>query len=250
MYDPQMVQPMRDELTAVGFQELKTREEVDVLFENKEGTSLVFINSVCGCAAGVARPSLVASLENATLPKTLTTAFAGNDAEATERAREYFVGYAPSSPSMALFRDGQLVHMVERHQIEGQSVESLTKVLTSIYDRYCGETVDESIDLFDPMAELEVTVQEAREQIAADSETAILDVREPFEIEKGKIEGSRRVDQELGNVIVRDWPRERQIIVYCEHGERSLRATQYLKQQGFENIRSLKGGYAAWSEAG
>jgi len=250
MYDPQMVQPMRDELTAVGFQELKTREEVDVLFENKEGTSLVFINSVCGCAAGVARPSLVASLENAILPKTLTTAFAGNDAEATERAREYFVGYAPSSPSMALFRDGQLVHMVERHQIEGQSVESLTKVLTSIYDRYCGETVDESIDLFDPMAELEVTVQEAREQIAADSETAILDVREPFEIEKGKIEGSRRVDQELGNVIVRDWPRERQIIVYCEHGERSLRATQYLKQQGFENIRSLKGGYAAWSEAG
>jgi putative YphP/YqiW family bacilliredoxin len=250
MYDPQMVQPMRDELTAVGFQELKTREEVDVLFENKEGTSLVFINSVCGCAAGVARPSLVASLENAILPKTLTTAFAGNDAEATERAREYFVGYAPSSPSMALFRDGQLVHMVERHQIEGQSVESLTKVLTRIYDRYCGETVDESIDLFDPMAELEVTVQEAREQIAADSETAILDVREPFEIEKGKIEGSRRVDQELGNVIVRDWPRERQIIVYCEHGERSLRATQYLKQQGFENIRSLKGGYAAWSEAG
>ena len=249
MYDPQMVQPMRDELTAVGFRELKTREEVDVLFENKEGTSLVFINSVCGCAAGVARPSLVASLENAILPKTLTTAFAGNDAEATERAREYFVGYAPSSPSMALFRDGQLVHMVERHQIEGQSVESLTKVLTSIYDRYCGETVDESIDLFDPMAELEVTVQEAREQIAADSETAILDVREPFEIEKGKIEGSRRVDQELGNVIVRDWPRERQIIVYCEHGERSLRATQYLKQQGFENIRSLKGGFAAWSEA-
>ena len=249
MYDPQMVQPMRDELTAVGFQELKTREEVDALFENKEGTSLVFINSVCGCAAGVARPSLVASLENAILPKTLTTAFAGNDAEATERAREYFVGYAPSSPSMALFRDGQLVHMVERHQIEGQSVESLTKVLTSIYDRYCGETVDESVDLFDPMAELEVTVQEAREQIAADSETAILDVREPFEIEKGKIEGSRKVDQELGSEIVRDWPRERQIIVYCEHGDRSLRATQYLKQQGFENIRSLKGGFAAWSEA-
>ena len=249
MYDPQMVQPMRDELTAVGFQELKTREEVDALFENKEGTSLVFINSVCGCAAGVARPSLVASLENAILPKTLTTAFAGNDAEATERAREYFVGYAPSSPSMALFRDGQLVHMVERHQIEGQSVESLTKVLTSIYDRYCGETVDESVDLFDPMAELEVTVQEAREQIAADSETAILDVREPFEIEKGKIEDSRKVDQELGNEIVRDWPRERQIIVYCEHGDRSLRATQYLKQQGFENIRSLKGGFAAWSEA-
>lgn len=249
MYDPLMVQPMRDELTAVGFQELKTREEVDALLEKQEGTSLVFINSVCGCAAGVARPSLVASLENPILPQNLTTAFAGNDVESTERVREYFVGYAPSSPSVALFREGQLVHMVERHQIEGQSVESLTKLLQSIYDRYCGETVDESVDIFDPLAELEVTVQEAREQIAADSDVAILDVREPFEIEKGKIEGSRKVDQELGNEIVSSWPRERQIIVYCEQGERSMKATQFLKQQGFENIRSLKGGYVAWSEA-
>ncbi len=247
MYDPRMVQPMRDELTAVGFEELKTREEVDALMDKKDETSLVFINSVCGCAAGVARPALVASLDNTIRPQSLTTAFAGNDVEATERVREYFVGYTPSSPSLGVFRDGQLVHMVGRHQIEGQSVESLAKVLTSIYDRYCGEAVDESIDIFDPLADLEVTVQEAREQIAVDSEVAILDVREPFEIEKGKIEGSRKVDQELGNEIVRSWPRERQIIVYCEHGDRSLRATQYLKQQGFENIRSLKGGYAAWS---
>lgn len=247
MYDPLMVQPMREELTNVGFEELKTREDVDALMDKKEGTSLVFINSVCGCAAGVARPALVASLDNTIRPQSLTTAFAGNDTEATERAREYFVGYTPSSPSLGLFRDGQLVHMVERHQIEGQSVESLAKLLTSIYDRYCGEAVDESIDVFDPMADLEVTTEEARELIAADSEVAILDVRESFEIEKGKIEGSRKVDQELGNEIVRSWPRERQIIVYCEHGERSIKATQYLKQQGFENIRSLKGGYVAWS---
>jgi putative YphP/YqiW family bacilliredoxin len=247
MYDPSMVQPMRDELTAVGFQELKTRDDVDALLEKKEGTSLVFINSVCGCAAGVARPSLLASLENSILPQNLTTAFAGNDVEATERAREYFVGYAPSSPGVALFRDGQLVHMVERHQIEGQSVESLTQVLQSIYNRYCGETVDDSVEIFDPLAALEVTVEAAREQIVADPELAILDVREPFEIEKGKIESSKKVDQELGNEIVRSWPRERQIIVYCEHGDRSMKATQFLKQQGFENIRSLKGGYAAWS---
>jgi len=105
------------------------------------------------------------------------------------------------------------------------------------------------MDQTNPLAELEVTVEEAREKMAVDSEVAILDVREPFEIEKGKIEGSRKVDQELGNEIVRSWPRERQIIVYCEHGDRSLRATQYLKQQGFENIRSLKGGFAAWSQA-
>lgn len=246
MYDPLMVQPMRDELTSVGFRELKTQDDVDSLFEKKEGTSLVFINSVCGCAAGVARPSLVSSLENPTLPQNLTTAFAGNDVDATERAREYFVGYAPSSPSVALFRDGNLVHMLERHQIEGQSVESLTKVLTSMYDRYCGDEVDQSVNIFDPLAELEVTVEEAREKITADPDLAILDVREAFEIQKGSIEGSRRVDQELGNEIISSWPRERQMIVYCEHGERSLRATQFLKQHGFENIRSLKGGYVAW----
>ena len=160
MYDPLMVQPMRDELTAVGFQELKTRGDVDALLEKKEGTTLVFINSVCGCAAGVARPSLVASLENPIRPQNLTTAFAGNGAEATERAREYFVGYAPSSPSVGLLRDGQLVHMVERHQIEGQSVESLTQLLQSIYNRYCGETVDESVKVFDPLARHEVRPQD------------------------------------------------------------------------------------------
>ena len=126
-------------------------------------------------------------------------------------------------------------------------MESLTQLLQSIYNRYCGETVDESDDIFDPLAALEVTVEDAREQFSDDPDVAILDVREPFEIEKGKIEGSRKVDQELGNEIVSSWPRERQIIVYCEHGERSLKATQFLKQQGFENIRSLKGGYAAWS---
>ncbi len=88
MYDPRMVQPMRDELTAVGFEELKTREEVDALMDKKDETSLVFINSVCGCAAGVARPALVASLANTIRPQSLTTAFAGNDVEATERVRE------------------------------------------------------------------------------------------------------------------------------------------------------------------
>ena len=137
MYDPQMVQPMRDELTAVGFQELKTREEVDVLFENKEGTSLVFINSVCGCAAGVARPSLVASLENAILPKTLTTAFAGNDAEATERARDYFKPYRPSSPQIALMKDGQLVTMLQRQDIEGQDAVSVGETLSATYKEHC-----------------------------------------------------------------------------------------------------------------
>ena len=92
-------------------------------------------------------------------------------------------------------------------------------------------------------------MEEAKEQISANSDVAILDVREPYEIERGKIERSQRVDEELGNEIVKSWPQEREIIVYCEHGERSLKATQFLKQQGFQNVRSLKGGFAEWSAA-
>ncbi|MDA2925235.1 BrxA/BrxB family bacilliredoxin, partial [Acidobacteria bacterium AH-259-L09] len=157
------------------------------------------------------------------------------------------VGYPPSSPCMALFREGQLVHIIERHQIEGQSVEVLTKMLTSAYNKYCQEKIDESVEIYDPVAELQITVEEARERITANSELALLDVREPYEIERGKIEGSLSVDDELGQQIVSSWPREREIIVYCEHGERSLKATQFLKQKGFENVCSLKGGFAAWS---
>ena len=249
MYDPSMVQPMRDELTQVGFRELRTAEEVDTLMAQKEKTSLVFINSICGCAAGVARPAVIESLQNQVLPENLTTAFAGNDVDAVERARkQYFVGYPPSSPCTALFREGRLVHMIQRHQIEGQSTEVLTKILRSAYDKYCGEEIDESVDIYDPVAELQITVEEARERIPTNSELVFLDVREPNEIERGKIEGALEVNNELGQTIVNSWPRDREIIVYCEHGERSLKATQFLKQQGFENVRSLGGGFAGWSQ--
>ena len=158
MYDPLMVQPMRDELTRVGFSELRTAEAMDALMAQKEKTSLVFINSICGCAAGVARPTVVESLKNEILPGNLSTAFAGNDVEAVARAREYFVGYPPSSPCIGLFREGQLVHMIERHQIEGQTVEVLTKMLTSAYNKYCGEKIDESVEIYDPVAGLQITV--------------------------------------------------------------------------------------------
>lgn len=248
MYDPVMVQPMRDELTQVGFRELKTTEDMDALMTQKEKTSLVFINSICGCAAGIARPAVTESLNNEILPEHLATAFAGNDVEAVARAREYFVGYPPSSPCMALFRGGQLVHMIERHQIEGQSAAVLTRMLTSAYNKYCGEKVDESVEIYDPVAELQITVQEAKQRIPSDSQLALLDVRQPAEVEAGKIEGSLMVDPELVRQIVDTWPRDREIIVYCEHGERSLQATQFLRQKGFENVRSLKGGFALWSE--
>ena len=248
MYDSSMVQPMRDELTRVGFRELRTAEDVDALMVVKDKTSLLFVNSVCGCAAGVARPAVVESLQNELLPSNLTTAFAGNDAAAVERAREYFVGYPPSSPCAALFREGRLVHMIQRHQIEGQSAEVLAKILCSAYDKYCGEEVDDSVEIYDPVAELQITVEELRERMPANSELALLDVRENYEIEKGRIDGALEVNNEVGQQIVGSWPRDREIIVYCEHGERSLRATQFLKQQGFENVRSLEGGFAVWSQ--
>ena len=249
MYDPGMVQPMRDEMTQAGFTELRTAEEVDALVAEKDSTKLIFINSVCGCAAGIARPALIESLKNEILPQNLTTAFAGNDVEAVDRAREHFVGYAPSSPCMAVFRDGKLVHIVERHHIEGQTVETLSKVLTSAYDRYCGEQIDESVKIYDPLAELEITVEEAKQQISENSELAVLDLRAPNETEQGKIEGALMVDEKLGQEIVSSWPRDREIIVYCQHGQRSLTTTQFLKTQGFQKVHTLKGGFEAWQNS-
>ncbi len=250
MYDPVMIQPMRDELTRVGFKELKTAEDVDAALDKKDETTLVFVNSVCGCAAGVARPGLVESLKNRILPKNLTTTFAGNDVEATVRARERFVGYPPSSPCAALFREGQLVHMVERHQIEGQSAETVARVLTSAYNRYCGQEIDESVEIYDPVAELQISVGEARERIAANADLTLLDVREPDEIEaQGKIEGAVMADNTLGQKIVNGWSRDREIIVYCEHGNRSQQAVQFLRNQGFNNTRSLAGGFSLWSSS-
>jgi putative YphP/YqiW family bacilliredoxin len=135
-YMESMVQPMREELTRNGFTELRTPEEVEEAFQ-KEGTALVVVNSVCGCAAGLARPAAVMSLRHEKKPDHLFTVFAGQDKEATAKAREYFVGYPPSSPSFALLKDGQIVGMVERHEIEDNPVEVIVSRLTALYDEYC-----------------------------------------------------------------------------------------------------------------
>jgi putative YphP/YqiW family bacilliredoxin len=134
MYDPQIVAPMRAELTNIGVQELKTAEEVDQALKNSSGTMLVVVNSVCGCAAGGARPGVKLALQHATRPDKLFTVFAGQDKEATERARSYFVGYPPSSPSMALFKDGKIVKMIHRHDIEGHSPQEIAQKLTQAFD--------------------------------------------------------------------------------------------------------------------
>ncbi len=137
MYPPELVAPMKEDLTSVGFNELHTPEQVDELLNKEEGTTLVVVNSVCGCAAGALRPGVKLSLDSAVKPDNLTTVFAGVDREATDRARQYFLPYPPSSPSVALFKDGKLVHFVERHHIEGRPAEMIAENLKMAYEEYC-----------------------------------------------------------------------------------------------------------------
>jgi putative YphP/YqiW family bacilliredoxin len=138
MYPDQIVAPMREELTSIGFQELRTSADVDSVLTDKEGTVLVVVNSVCGCAAGAARPGVKLALEQGNKkPAKLTTVFAGNDGEATAQARSYFAPYPPSSPAMALFKNGKLVHFIERHHIEGRSAQMIAENLKAAFDEYC-----------------------------------------------------------------------------------------------------------------
>jgi putative YphP/YqiW family bacilliredoxin len=137
MYPEALVAPMRAELTEIGIQELKTPEEVEAVLEKKEGTVLVVINSVCGCAAGGARPAVKIALQNAKLPDKVVTVFAGVDKAATAKAREYMLPYPPSSPSMALFKNGKLVHFIERHHIEGRTPQMIADNLIAAFNEYC-----------------------------------------------------------------------------------------------------------------
>ena len=136
-YPEQLVSPMRAELTGIGFQELKNPEEVKEALNNNEGTALVVVNSVCGCAASNARPGVRMSLENEKKPEKLLTVFAGQDLDATDEARKFFFPYPPSSPSIALFKDGKLVHFVERNNIEGLPAEIIADNLKAAYKTYC-----------------------------------------------------------------------------------------------------------------
>jgi len=137
MYDPAMVRPMREELTRIGFSELRTAAEVDAALADERAPMLVVVNSVCGCAARNARPAATHRAHHRVRPNKLYTVFAGQDAEATARARSYFTGYGPSSPSMALFRDGRLVYMLERRSIEGRSPRDIAADLVAAFDRFC-----------------------------------------------------------------------------------------------------------------
>jgi putative YphP/YqiW family bacilliredoxin len=140
-YDPRLIAPMRAEMVQMGARELTTVPEVDAALGDQHGTTLVFVNSVCGCAAGNARPALRLALGHPVRPQEVVTVFAGQDLEATARARQYFADYAPSSPSIALLRDGEVVHFVHRHQIEGRAPQDVAATLTSAFDKHCGAAV-------------------------------------------------------------------------------------------------------------
>ena len=136
-YPEIMIRPMREELTRLGAEELKTPEQVDEALLNSKGTLMVVVNSICGCAAGKARPGVARALEHNVRPDRIATVFAGADIEATEKARSYFTGYRPSSPSIALLKDGKLVYMMERYQIEGKGPDQIAEELTQAFDQHC-----------------------------------------------------------------------------------------------------------------
>lgn len=136
MYPAELVKPMRDDLASAGFEELYTAEAVENAI-NQDGTTLVVVNSVCGCAAANARPAAKISLQNSKKPDNLVTVFAGVDIEAVDKARSLMIPFPPSSPSMALFKNGELVHMIERHHIEGRPAEMIAENLTEAYNEFC-----------------------------------------------------------------------------------------------------------------
>jgi len=136
-YPEMMIKPMREDLTRLGVEELRTAEAVDSTIPNSTGTLMVVVNSICGCAAGRARPGVALALQNDIKPDKVATVFAGADIEATERARSYFTPYGPSSPSIALLKDGQLVFMLERYQIEGRDATQIAGELTKAFEQHC-----------------------------------------------------------------------------------------------------------------
>lgn len=136
-YPEIMIRPMREDLTRLGVEELRTADDVDSAVKNSKGTLMVVVNSICGCAAGKARPGVALALQHEVKPDKVATVFAGADIEATERARSYFSGYGPSSPSIAILKDGELVYMLERFQIEGRDATQIASELTKAFDQHC-----------------------------------------------------------------------------------------------------------------
>jgi len=246
MYDAEQTAPLRREIVDAGVTELLTPEAVDKALAGKE-TTMLFVNSVCGCTARIARPALVDALKHQPRPAKAYSVFAGADKDATARAREYFVGYPPSSPSLGIFRDGQLVHFFERHEIEGIDAASFSLMVQSAFDRYCGEKVDESIPIHDPMAGIEIEPAALSTLLKSEKPPVLVDCREEGERARADLPSSRFLTQELAEEITEKWDHHAPIVIYCHYGERSLQAVRFFKQFGFDKVQSLRGGIDAWA---
>ena len=247
MYNPNVTKPMREELTRNGIKELKTPQEVNESLSNEKENHVVLVNSVCGCSAASARPALIESLQNSLKPQKVYTVFAGVDIEATEEARKFFQGYAPSSPSIAFFKDQQLIYMIERHQIEGFDMLSLLAFITSIYDKFYGEKINGSIQIKDPSKTLEMTPEEVKEKLEK-KEIKLLDCRAQWEKDKAFIEGSEFLNESYFQNILKNWSKDALIVLYCHQGKHSHQVVRFFNQQGFTNVFKMTGGIQAWSE--
>jgi len=247
MYDPHMVQPMREELTRAGVTELTTPSAVEQALVGSNQTSVVLINSVCGCAAGTARPGFIKALKSDVKPQNIYTVFAGVDKEATNKVRSFITNYPASSPSVAVFREGKLMHLVQRQQIEGSDPVTISKILSSVYQKYCGAQIDESVQIYDPESAMDIDVKEVKAGLEQQA-FKLYDIRSPEEIATAKIDAAIVLDQALAEKIVREVPKDEMMVFHCHHGIRSRQAVKYFAQYGFTNLKSMKGGIQAWSE--
>ena len=255
MYNEQMVLPMRQDLVDKGVEELKSREDVDgfmlQLKEKKDSRAVIFINSVCGCAAGVARPAFVESLQDLSKEVLVATAFAGVDKVATENVRQYFTGVAPSSPSIGFFRGGSMVYFVDRLTIEGSDAECLKQYLMMIYKKFLGVSIDENVQLCSPQEMLEISVEEVSELLKNNkANVTFYDCRDVHQHKAGSLPHSECMTNELAEQLVSqvDLLKDTTMIFFSNHGESSLKTVSFFRKQGLGRCFSLRGGYEEWKK--
>lgn len=243
-YDKNLTDPMKKELTSCDVEDLVSPEGVDDFLKGE--SAVLFFNSVCGCSAGIARPAFIDSLQNRLIPKKIGTVFAGVDEDAVSRAREYVAGFPPSSPSIAFFRNKELVHILERKDIEGFDVELLKEAIIRSYNKFAGPDINEKVELKTPAQLLEKSVSEVKKELD-EGKITLLDCRTYEERDIATIPESELITQEYADEIVKNWNRERSLVIYCHHGDRSLKAALYFKQHGFKDCTSMAGGIHAWA---
>lgn len=246
MYDPESTARLRRELTDAGVVERFTAAEVDEALACRE-TTLLFVNSICGCTAKTARPGLIAALKHPSRPEKAFTVFAGADRDATARAREHFVGHPPSSPAAALYREGRLVHFFHRHDIEGIDATAFTTMLVAAFQRYFGPAVDHAIAIPDPMSEIDIDPRDLRRLLDASPPPSLIDCRDESERRLAQIRGGIAFRPELIKEITEGWPRDRVAVLYCHTGRKSLTTLKMFRKFGFARFRRLRGGIDAWA---